>query len=286
MPEFQRLLVDCEVGHRLDAPPKDRTPTQQKIKLYVFPEMRDVDLGAESASSFCGWQSSRNSWSGVRPLQHTNHADDMSPKQRGEAEKFKGSRSREPGGKGSSTRIQAQRDPRHPHSKWITQQPWNGTPTMRQYGECDGDSWCGNGFFFNTKWHCPQQSVPGRLRQLRMLCMLHMPCMLRMLCTLPASPFHYCCDAHTILGFAPANDAPELADCDQSWSLEMQKRCSPCSYLRVHHVLSALVQFFLCRRVPTNTCTSCSVWSTIAQTIGRNRIYSVRREETRNMTHD
>ena len=88
------------------------------------------------------------------------------------------------------------------------------------------------GFFLNTKWHCPQQSVPGRLRQLRMLCMLHMPCMLRILCTLPASQFHYCCDAHTILGFAPANDAPELADCDQSWSLEMQKRCSPCSCLR------------------------------------------------------
>ena len=99
MPVFQPLQVDCEVGQRLDAPPKDRTPTQQEIKHHVFTDTRDVDIGAESASSFCGRQSSRNSWSGVRPLQHTNHADDMSPKQRGEAEKLKGSRSRDPGGR-------------------------------------------------------------------------------------------------------------------------------------------------------------------------------------------
>ena len=130
MPEFQRLLVDCEVGQRLDEPPKDRTPTQQEIKHHVFTDIRGVDIGAESDSSFCGWQNGRNSWSGIRPLQHTNHADDMSPKQRGETEKLKGSRSREPGGKGSSTRIQAQRGlDIHTQSGSHNNR---GTPTMRQ----------------------------------------------------------------------------------------------------------------------------------------------------------
>ena len=90
MPEFPRLLVDCEVGQRLDEPPKDRTPTQQEIKHHVLTDMRDVDIGAESASSFCGRQSSRNSWSGDRPLQHTNHADDMSPNRGAKQKNSKG----------------------------------------------------------------------------------------------------------------------------------------------------------------------------------------------------